>query len=67
MDNGKLILINDGTKIKIARGVNSLTTTSDSKGDDFKKIKIMEAVDMIRDDIRTTFEDEFVGTDGKLL
>ena len=61
VDNGKLILINDGTKIKIARGVNSLTTTSDSKGDDFKKIKIMEAVDMIRDDIRTTFEDEFVG------
>ena len=61
VDNGKLILINDGTKIKIARGVNSLTTTTDSKGDDFKKIKIMEAVDMIRDDIRTTFEDEFVG------
>ena len=61
IDSGKLILINDGTKIKIARGVNSLTTTSDAKGDDFKKIKIIEAVDMIRDDIRTTFEDDFVG------
>ena len=61
VDNGKLILINDGTKIKIARGVNSLTTTTEDKGEDFKKIKILEAVDMIRDDIRTTFEDEFVG------
>ena len=61
VDNGKLILINDGTKIKIARGVNSLTTTSEDKGEDFKKIKIIEAVDMIRDDIRATFEDEFVG------
>lgn len=61
IDNGQLILINDGTKIKIARGVNSLTTTSDTKSDDFKKIKIIEAVDMIRDDIRTTFEDDFVG------
>ena len=61
VDNGKLILINDGTKIKIARGVNSLTTTTEIKGDDFKKIKIVEAVDMIRDDIRTTFEDDFVG------
>lgn len=61
VDNGKLILINDGTKIKIARGVNSLTTTTDSKGEDFKKIKIIEAVDMIRDDIRKTFEDDFVG------
>ena len=61
VDNGKLILINDGTKIKIARGVNSLTTFTDDKGTDFAKIKILEAVDMIRDDIRTTFEDEFVG------
>ena len=40
IDNGQLILINDGTKIKIARGVNSLTTTTDAKGEDFKKIKI---------------------------
>ena len=61
IDNGKLILINDGTKIKIARGVNSLTEFTNEKGQDFSKIKIVEAIDMIRDDIRTTFEDEFVG------
>ena len=61
VDNGKLILINDGTKIKIARGVNSLTTFTEIKGPDFAKIKIVEAVDMIRDDIRNTFEDKFVG------
>ena len=61
VDAGKLILINDGTKIKIARGVNSLTTFTEDKGKDFSKIKIIEAVDMIRDDIRSTFEDEFVG------
>ena len=61
IDNGKLILINDGTKIKIARGVNSLTEFTGEKGHDFSKIKIVEAIDMIRDDIRTTFEDEFVG------
>ena len=61
VDNGKLILINDGTKIKIARGVNSLTEFTEAKSSDFSKIKIVEAVDMIRDDIRNTFEDEFVG------
>ena len=61
VDNGKLILIIDGTKIKIARGVNSLTEFTNEKGQDFSKIKIVEAIDMIRDDIRTTFEDEFVG------
>ena len=61
IDNGKLILINDGTKIKIARGVNSLVKFDENKGQDFSKIKIVEAVDMIRDDIRSTFEDQFVG------
>ena len=61
IDNGKLILINDGTKIKIARGVNSLVKFDENKGKDFAKIKIVEAVDMIRDDIRSTFEDGYVG------
>ncbi|MDP4117585.1 MAG: phage tail sheath C-terminal domain-containing protein [Bacillota bacterium] len=61
IDSGKMILINDGTKIKIARAVNSLATLTDTSGEDFKKIKIVEAADMIRDDIRTTFEDEFIG------
>lgn len=61
IDAGKLILINDGSKIKIARGVNSLTTTTVTKGAAFKKIKIVEAIDLMRDDVRTTFENEYVG------
>lgn len=61
IDAGKLILINDGEKIKIGRGVNSLTTTTATKGPKFKKIKIIEALDLIRYDIRKTFEDEYVG------
>ena len=61
IDNGELILINDGEKIKIGRGVNSLTTTTTSKTEDFKSIKIMEAQDLIKDDIRTTYNDEYVG------
>jgi hypothetical protein len=61
IDNGELILINDGVKIKIARGVNSFTTTTDNKSDDFKKIKIVETMDIIYEDIRRTFEDQYVG------
>lgn len=61
IDSGKLILINDGTKIKIGRGVNSLTTTSETKGEEFKKIKIVDAVDLVRDDIRNTFDNSYVG------
>ena len=61
IDSGKLILINDGEKIKIARGINSLTTLSGNKTEDFKKIKIVEAMDLMRADIRTTFEDNYIG------
>lgn len=61
IDAGKLIIIYDGEKYKIGRGVTSLTTISDECPEDFKKIKIVEGADMIRTDIRTTFEDDFVG------
>lgn len=61
IDDGKLILINDGEKIKIARGVNSLTTTTSPKGPDWKKIKIIEGHDIVQEDIARTFNDEYVG------
>jgi hypothetical protein len=61
IDAGKLILINDGEHIKIGRGVNSLTTTSPTKSAKFKKIKIVEAIDQMRDDIRQVWEDEYTG------
>lgn len=61
INDGKLILINDGTKMKIGRGVNSLTTTTATKGEEFKKIKIVDAVDLVRDDIRNTFDGSYVG------
>lgn len=59
--NGELVFINDGSKVKIVRGVNSFVTTMDTKGDQFKKIKIVDAMDMIADDIRTTAEDSYLG------
>jgi hypothetical protein len=61
IDAGKLILVNDGDKIKIGRGVNSLTTLSGGKGADWQKIKIIEGHDLIQEDITTTFNDNYVG------
>ena len=61
VDAGKLIVWFDGEKVKTARGVNSLTTTTQDKGDSFKKIKIVEAMDMIATDIRTTAQDNYLG------
>lgn len=61
VDDGELILINDGENIKIGRGVNSLTTTTIQKTEDFKSIRVVEVMDMIKDDIRTTFDTQYVG------
>ncbi|OXS67520.1 phage tail sheath protein [Lysinibacillus sp. KCTC 33748] len=61
VDNGELILINDGEVIKIGRGVNSLTTLIGVKTEDFKSIRVMEVQDMIKDDIRTTFDKYYIG------
>ena len=61
VDEGKLIVWFDGEKVKTARGVNSLVTTTQDKGESFRKIKIVEAMDMIASDIRTTAEDNYLG------
>jgi len=61
IDKGQLILINDGEKVKIARGINSLHVLSGDKTEDMKKIKIIDGMDLIRDDIRTTFENNYIG------
>lgn len=71
IDEGKLILINDGDGIEIARAVNSLTELSEGEKEELKKIKIVEGMDLIRDDIRDTFRAEYKGKnnsyDNKML
>lgn len=59
--DGELILINDGENIKVARGVNSLTTLSGDKTPSWKKIKIVEGMDMIKRDIQSTYADNYIG------
>ena len=63
IDKGQLLLFDeqDGNGVKIARACNSLTTFTTDKGEDFRYIKIIEALDMITDDIRDTFKKYYVG------
>ncbi len=61
IDKGEFILFHDGEKVKVGRGVNSFVTTIQGKGADFKKIKIVEAMDMIDHDIRMTAQDNYIG------
>nr|WP_325303063.1 phage tail sheath subtilisin-like domain-containing protein [uncultured Dysosmobacter sp.] len=69
---GKLVLRWDGRKVKVDRAVTSLTTTSQGMLDSFKKIKLVEIMDLIRTDITSTAEDDYIGKyantyDNKLL
>lgn len=61
IDDGKFILYHDGEKVKVARGVTSLVTTTETKGTDWKKIKLVRILDMIYTDIKATIEDEYIG------
>jgi hypothetical protein len=58
---GKFIVFYDGEKVKVGRGVNSLQTLTDDKGESFKKIKTVETIDMIRKDIKQTAQDNYIG------
>jgi len=64
ISNGELCLFDefDGNGVKIARACNSLHMFTTDVGEaDFRYIKIVEAIDMITDDIRDTFKDQYVG------
>lgn len=61
IDNGEFVLINDEEKVRIGRGVNSLTTLSDNQTEDMKSILIVEAMDLIYYDIYQTYKNQYLG------
>ncbi len=61
INNGELIIVFDGKKFKIGRGVNSLVTFTTEKTEDVRFIKIVEGMDLYLDDIRETYEEYYVG------
>lgn len=61
IDNGWLTLINDDEEVKCGRAVNSLKTFTSTDTEDMSYIIIVEAMNMILEDIYTTFKDYYVG------
>lgn len=59
--NGQFVLFREANKVKVARGVNSLTTVSQAKGTLFQKIKTCDIMDIISNDIRATARDNYLG------
>ncbi len=61
VSKGEFIIFYDGEKVKTVRAVNSFITTVQGKGDSYKKIKIVDAMDLIADDITKTAQDSYLG------
>jgi hypothetical protein len=61
IDNGEFVIFHDGEKVKVARGVNSFKTTTVDKTVSYKKIKIVDILDLIFTDITKTISDNYIG------
>ena len=61
IDGGKFCLFKEEGKVRIARGCTSLTETTQDLTPDMKDIIIIESMDLIRDDIYTTFNKYWSG------
>ena len=66
---GQFILINDldliddqvTPRVKVGLGINSLTTFDDNNTEDMRYIDIVEAMDLITDDVRNTYKNDYIG------
>ena len=58
VESGQFVLFNDYGTVRVARAVNSATKVDK---EDMKKIAIVEGMDLMREDIMTTFKEQYVG------
>lgn len=58
---GKLIVLHQDGSYKFGRAVNSLVTLTDGVTEAFQKIRVLDIMDMIANDIVTTFRTGYVG------
>ncbi len=58
---GKLVVLHQDDSFKFGRAVNSLTTLTDGVTEAFQKIRVVDIMDMIANDIVTTYRTSYVG------
>lgn len=63
LNNGELILINDFDCVRVGTAINTLLTFDESQGlfEDMRYIEIVEATNMIKDDVRDIYKTQYVG------
>lgn len=61
VDKGYLTIFVDDEVVKVGRGVNSLVSITSTDTEDMRKIIIVESMNLILEDLYTTFKDYYVG------
>ncbi len=61
IQNGEFILHKVGSDIRVLEDINSLVTTSDTKGDIFKDNQTIRVIDQIANDIAVLFNTKYLG------
>lgn len=59
--NGVLLLINDGQKVKVLQGINSLVSLRIGQNNAWKKIRAVRVMDAINTDLLKAAEDNYIG------
>lgn len=61
IQNGEFILHKVGADVRVLEDINSLVTTSDTKGDAFKENSTIRVIDQIANDIAILFNTKYLG------
>lgn len=61
IQNGVFLLVHDGRKVKVLRGVNSLVTPRQGQNNGWKKIRKIRVIDQINSDLQRQAEDHYIG------
>lgn len=64
VSNGELFLYNNGSNIVFSRGVNSKQTFATNESESLSKIRVVEVIDMVKSDLRDTFNNSYFGKYG---
>lgn len=62
IQSGEFVLHKVGSDIRVLEDINSLVTTSDTKGDIFKDNQTIRVIDQIANDIAVLFNTKYLGT-----
>jgi hypothetical protein len=65
LEAGQFILVNDGSDVRIGLGINSMVTLVENDTEDMKFIDIIEALDLMTDDITNVFKNTYLGFKNK--